>query len=386
MAQALQVLIQDSGSDRLVASLPSSLRAAHRAAADLTPSKIVFCGGSHGFQSAYRRQLQNLGPIPMPCANGEAAGKYIDSSEPILVMGADGFPRSGALGAFVAEARKAGKPARWIQGGLAVAAYYPRAGDILSSSETAAALAQRALKDPGEFVGVQSRGEWLAAGHGDSVRLAEQALCAALPKDTDGYIARADRKLSIALSLLLLKTPATPNDITTASLILGLLGAWWLASGSHAWQLAGSLLLWFCCILDGCDGEVARLKLLSSPSGAAYDLWADHLAHLATFVAVPIGVHRMFPQASFELPGVLLVSGFLACGFSVWWLVLRKPEDQRGPHGLLIERVASRDYVYLIVLLAALGRMDWFLWAAGFGSHAFWLGLWWLSKPRPSAV
>ena len=74
--------------------------------------------------------------------------------------------------------------------------------------------------------------------------------------------------------------------------------------------------------------------------------------------------------------GLLIVPGFLACGFSVWWLVLRIPDGQRGPLAVTVERIASRDYVYLILILTAIGRLDWFLWAAAFGSHAFNVWLW----------
>ena len=180
MAEPLQVLIQDSGADRLVAGLPSSLRAANRAALDLKPAKIVFCGNSPEFSSKYARQLQSLGPIPLPCANGEAAGKFIDSSAPLLVLGPDGFPREGSVALFLAEARQAGTPARWLQGGLAVAAYYPRAADVLGATETTAAVARRSLEEPGQFAGIQSKGDWLAADGADSIREAERALCASL--------------------------------------------------------------------------------------------------------------------------------------------------------------------------------------------------------------
>jgi len=385
MLGPLQVLIQDSGTDRLVAGLPSSLRAAHRAAVDLSPAKIVFCGSPSGFPQRYSRQLQGFGPIPMPCANGGAAGQYFDPAGPLLILAADGFPHNGALARFVTKAQESGKPAYWVQNGLTAAAYYPHAGELVVSSETADALARKALLPPASESGIQTGSDWLVASQPESILKAEQALCAGLPREKDGYIARFDRRLSIALSMAMLKTPITPNHITTASLVLGLLGACWLASGTQTWQVAGALVLWFCCILDGCDGEVARLKLLCSPSGAAYDLWADHLAHLATFVAIPIGVHRMFPEKSFLLPGVLLVTGVSACGFSVWWLLLRKPEDQRGPHSVFIERVASRDYAYLIVVLAALGRLDWFLWAAGLGSWVFGLSLWLIRRPPTAA-
>lgn len=385
MLGPLQILIQDSGTDRLVAGLPSSLRAAHRAAADLNPARIVFCGSPADFAQRYDRQLKGLGPIPTPCANGGAAGQYFDPAGPLLILGPDGFPNKGALTLFVAKAQESSRAAQWVQGGQTVAAYYPHAADVLGSSETADVLARKALQQAGSASGIQSRDDWHSAARPESILEAEAALCAGLPREKDGYLARFDRRLSIALSMAMLKTPITPNHITTASLVLGLLGAWWLASGTQSWQVAGALVLWFCCILDGCDGEVARLKLLCSPSGAAYDLWADHLAHLATFVAIPIGVHRMFPEKSFLLPGILLVTGVSACGFSVWWLLLRKPENQRGPHSVFIERIASRDYAYLVVVLAALGRLDWFLWAAGLGSWIFGLSLW-LIRRRPTAA
>lgn len=371
----LQVLIADSPDDALVAGLPPALRTAHRASQELAPAKMVLCSADTRFAGRWSGQLAGL-EIPPTCANGQPARSLLEPDSAVLVLSAEGFPEAEALKSFLDFAAP-GKPARWVHEAKCVAAYYPSAAGLIKDSMSAAFLAKEALRyaQGPEF---RTAG-WLDAGNPESVRRAEQGLYASLAKNTDGYIARFDRRLSIALSAALLRTPATPNMITTASLALGLLGAWGLASGSYGPQLAGALLLWFCCILDGCDGEVARLKLLCSPSGAAYDLAADQVAHLATFVAIPVGIHRMHPEVSFLVPGVLLVTGFLACMFSVWWLVLRLPQDKRGPYALLIERVASRDYVYLILALVAVGKLEWFLWAAALGSHGFYLGLWWLS-------
>ena len=140
----------------------------------------------------------------------------------------------------------------------------------------------------------------------------------------------------------------------------------------------------------GIDASLRSLGLCVVPSewGGDFDLLADHLAHLATFVALPIGVARLHPDQDWRIPGVLLVTGFLAAGFSVWWLVLRVPEEKRGPLALVVERIASRDYVYLIVALTAIGRLDWFVWTAAYGSHVFWAWLWWTARkaapaPRP---
>lgn len=367
MDEGLQVLIPVS--QTLVAGLPPALRSAHRAAAEAPGARVYLAGVDDDQARRYSRQLAALpGYRRLDAAAPDGAP---DPKKPLLTLQGDGFPAPGALGAFLAHAAQDGRPAAWLCAGRAVAAYYPaaeQAGEQPAFPRDAGASREswRSHELPG----------WLEAGSPEQAAEAERSLFAALPKDTDGYIARFDRRLSMALSAGLLKLPITPNDITTASLILGLLGAWWLASGRYELTVAGAALLWLCCLLDGCDGEVARLKLLCTPSGAAYDLAADHVAHLATFVAIPFGVHRAFPGASFKLPGVLLVSGFLACMFSVWYLVLRKPESERGRHSLLIERVASRDYVYLIALLAVLGRLDWFLYAAGVGSHIFWAALW----------
>jgi phosphatidylglycerophosphate synthase len=318
----------------LVAGLPPAIRSAKRCAEELSPSEIVFsCDRPEDFAKRWRFQLAGL-KVPFRVVSG--------APEAALVLPGGGFPRAGALKA-------------WHPNGAGP--WTPQNG-------------------------------WISCAEPAGAAAAERELVASLPRATDGYLARFDRRLSIALSLRMLPFPITPNDITTASLVLGLAGAWLLATGNYGVQLAGAALLWFCCILDGCDGEVARLKLLSSPRGAAYDVAADHVAHLATFVAVPFAIHHRDPSASFVFPGVVLVAGFLACVFSVWWLVLRVPEDEQGPYSLLIERVASRDYVYLILALAAVDKLSWFLWAAGIGSHVFWAALWLValrSKPRPNS-
>jgi phosphatidylglycerophosphate synthase len=319
-----------------------------------------------------------LKPLQPAFANGQPPLELFDLENPILVVSAEGFPGVGALKDLIADGKLSGEPLQWVKGDRALAAYYPQAGALIESCETAAAAASKAL-EPGGRSKVISE-PWFEAADHASARHAEDSLCAELPKSTDGYLARFDRHLSISLSRIFLRFPVTPNHITTASLILGLLGAWGLASGSYPSQVGGAILLWACCVLDGCDGEVARLKLLCSKSGAAYDLTVDHISHLATFVAIPLGVGRMNPQAQFLIPGILLLTGFLSCMGSVWWLILRRPENERGPLLEIIERLASRDYVYLILALSLMAHLDWFLWAAGLGSHIFNLSLWGLAR------
>ncbi len=372
-----QVLLEARDGAPLVAGLPAAVRAAVRAGRELAPDRIVIGGADDAFMARWAFQLRAAG---VPTLGGRTGAAALDPRLPLLALDPDSFPDEGGLEVFAAaaEAVKAsgqGDARRSLSGRPVAAMRWTPASFAAGASAPADVLA-KALAAPASEV---SLGVFLDT-RGPAAASAAEILYARLAKDNDGYIAKFDRKLSIAISRVLLPWPVTPNHVTTAGLILGLLGAWWLAAPSARLQFSGALVLWFCCLLDGCDGEIARLKHMSSPEGAAYDVWADHFSHLATFVALPIGVARLHPGQDWALPGALLVTGFLACVFSVWYLVLRIPEGKRGPLALTVERIASRDYVYLIVALTAIGRLDWFVWAAAVGSHAFNAFLWLQSR------
>jgi phosphatidylglycerophosphate synthase len=370
MTEPLQVVLGPARGTPLIASVPAALRAAQRAAEDLSPQSIILSGADEDFARLWGRQMAGLGARRVECSSEAGVAARLAPGTEILTLSAEGLPRGGALASFLLRARAEGRPARWLRQGKVLAAYEPRPG-------SAAPGGSRDLEAAPE--------EWLSLQEPGAAARAEAELFAGLVKDNDGFIARFDRRVSIRLSRLLLRTPVTPNVITTASLLLGLAGAALLAFGSYPVQVLGAGLLWFCCILDGCDGEVARLKLLCSESGARYDLGADHIAHLATFTAIPLAVRTGAPQAQVLLPGLLMLSGLAACMLTVWWLILRRPEKDSGALRIFVERVASRDYVYLILMLVVIGKLHWFLWAAAFGAHLFNILLWWmfLRRSRP---
>jgi phosphatidylglycerophosphate synthase len=365
MTERLQVLLGPTQESPRIAAVPAVLRAAQRIAEDLAPENIILLDADADFAPRWGRQMAGLGAARVECAQTEEVAARLAVGVPLLKVNAGGLPMDGSLKRFLSEARATGRPARWMRQGEVLAAYHP------SPDSYAAGAAEGRDFEAAE-------GDWLSLQDAQAIPRAEQALFDSLVKDTDGFVARFDRRMSVGLSRLLMRTPATPNHITTASLLLGLLGAAWLAFGAYSFQVLGVFLLWFCCILDGCDGEVARLKLLCSKSGADYDLSADHIAHLAVFIAIPFAVRTAAPQARVLLPGILMVSGMAASMFSIWWLILRRPQSQPGPTQIFFERVASRDYVYLIAVLTVIRRLHWFLWAAAFGAHIFNLAIWWM--------
>ncbi len=215
-----------------------------------------------------------------------------------------------------------------------------------------------------------------------SQRAAESALFVRTGRASDGWLTRhVDRRLSRALTRLLLPTGITPNHITLASIALGLAAGPLLAAGDQATAIAGSLLFLLSTIVDGCDGEMARLTFRESRFGAYLDLVGDNVVHLCLFAGIAIGVQRRVPgDWTMTVLGVLLVAGVLVAMATAYWsLVHRSPTPRQRA---LFEAFASREFGYLLVALALVDALDWFLGLAAFGTYAFSAALLWLGSER----
>jgi phosphatidylglycerophosphate synthase len=57
-------------------------------------------------------------------------------------------------------------------------------------------------------------------------------------------------------------------------------------------QSIGGALFLLHSILDGCDGELARLRFQESRRGGLLDFWGDNLVHVTVFGAMGIGLAR----------------------------------------------------------------------------------------------
>ena len=79
--------------------------------------------------------------------------------------------------------------------------------------------------------------------------------------------AQLNRKISITNQPQLIKLPITANMVSIFTLGVGLCSAAFFALGGYWNTLFGAFFCLFSSILDGCDGEVARLKLLESDFG-----------------------------------------------------------------------------------------------------------------------
>jgi len=209
-----------------------------------------------------------------------------------------------------------------------------------------------------------------ALGGAAEAQAAEDWLLRSLIKDTEGFMSRhVERRISLAITRRLVGTRITPNQMTLVSLSIGLLGAPFFLSAEPLQQIVGSLLFLTHSILDGCDGELARLKFQESPTGARLDFWGDNLVHVAVFGGMAVGWTLAAASLWPLLLGALAITGTAASAY----LVAHRDgaAAAAGPPGRLADAVANRDFIYLVLLLACFGRAHWFLIPVALGTPIF---------------
>ena len=153
-----------------------------------------------------------------------------------------------------------------------------------------AAVAGRLTRRFGRAAAIRSEIDPMVVATSEDVRLAERRLLRRLVKDTDGFMARHfDRHISLQISRRLAPTAVKPTQITLVSIAIGLCGAPFFLSSHWSWQTVGALLFLLHSIVDGCDGELARLKFQESRYGGILDFWGDNVVHVAVFGCMAIG-------------------------------------------------------------------------------------------------
>jgi len=215
-------------------------------------------------------------------------------------------------------------------------------------------------------------------------RAALDWLLRSLIKDTEGFMSRhVERRISLAITRRLVGTRITPNAMTLVSLSIGLLGAPFFLSTEPLLQIVGALLFLTHSVLDGCDGELARLKFQESPMGARLDFWGDNLVHVAVFGCMAVGWRLAAGSLWPLLLGALAITGTAASAY----LVAHRngAGAAAGPPGRLADAVANRDFIYLVLLLACFGRAHWFLIPVALGTPIFMMLVrWGAGRHRPT--
>jgi hypothetical protein len=127
-----------------------------------------------------------------------------------------------------------------------------------------------------------------------SRRAAEDAVFEDLMRGDLGLVARfINTKISFRLTrYLLVYLPITPNMVTLLAGCLGLWGALLISTGTYEHVFMGFLLAQAQSILDGCDGELARLRFQQTSFGEWLATVVDDVVNIALVLAVGVALWR----------------------------------------------------------------------------------------------
>jgi phosphatidylglycerophosphate synthase len=316
-----------------------------------------------------------------------------------IVLGADAeaLPSSGPRRLVFAPAQAVAEVA-WLEAAARVA--IPAGGWAGLPGRVAVVgspVADSAIADLGQFsqlerqlterLGPPARGpegaDPLVLRDRGDLPLARRRLLRALVKDSDGFMAKhVERPISIALSRWLAETPVTPNQITVISGAIGVAAAPFFLSLSPLWQTIGALLFLAHSIIDGCDGEIARLKFQESRWGGVLDFWADNLVHLAVFSCMAAGwAYAEGSPWPLALGVTAIIGAGGSAGFVHWRLLRDKPGEgplftgvsasKREALARFLDGAGRRDFIYLVLALALFGKSSWFTVLAGIGAPVY---------------
>jgi choline kinase/phosphatidylglycerophosphate synthase len=125
---------------------------------------------------------------------------------------------------------------------------------------------------------------WQDVDTPEDLRRVSRLLRRSLTKDADGPVSRyLNRAISTRMSMSLAHLPLHPDVVSVVACLVAIAGAWALWNGRGT---AGAVLVLLASILDGVDGEIARLQVRTSPGGALLDGVLDRVADAAVIAGL----------------------------------------------------------------------------------------------------
>lgn len=126
------------------------------------------------------------------------------------------------------------------------------------------------------------------------------------------YVGRTIRFWSIYLTMVLARTPLTPNKITVISVLIFLGGVTLFVFNDYWLNITGVGLVYLSIIFDASDGEIARLKGNKSKAGPYVEPVSHDIQYGLLFIPLTIGLYRS------GLGITIIYVGFLATIFKLW--------------------------------------------------------------------
>lgn len=279
---------------------------------------------------------------------------------------------------LAAIARHVGLSAETCDGDPAHALLFAQAGEIPAPGGTALKMLSTRVRSAADLPA------------------AEREIRAAVFKPTDHNLARFNRRMSLPISIALLRTPITANQFSVGLLLLGLYSAWLFSEGSYLTGIAAAALSLAASILDGCDGEIARLKHQESDFGCWLETVTDYTYYFAIFGGMTIGAVRYTGWYGFYAVGALALAGLAMASLLLLYLrhrmtrhapsrfagtVKGKFKEGGGKFTLLLAKlsnVATRAQMpYGIMALSLIGALPLVVVLGAIGANTYWMALAW---------
>jgi Phosphatidylglycerophosphate synthase len=153
-------------------------------------------------------------------------------------------------------------------------------------------------------------------------------------KSQDGLVSRfLNRPISRMVTRVLIRFPITPNVWTMSIFPLLVIAFFFLLRGDYWGFVVGCAIFQVYSILDGCDGEIARVKNLVSEVGGQLDTLCDTIGNLLLLIGLGLGLRAQNPASGwiYALEGFFCAALIAMNEFS---LHKAKPEEQSTPSGV----------------------------------------------------
>jgi archaetidylinositol phosphate synthase len=167
----------------------------------------------------------------------------------------------------------------------------------------------------------------------------------------------------------LARTGVTPNHLTTARLLTGVLAAGFFAVGSATAQYWAASFFLLSMFLDRADGELARVSGKSSLWGHQYDLFCDALCNALVFLGIGVGLRDGVFGWTAILMGV--IAGAAVVLILRWMMRVQALHGERAADIGVTAAVDPDDAVIVIPVAALLDLMEPLLLAAAIGAPTF---------------
>jgi len=122
----------------------------------------------------------------------------------------------------------------------------------------------------------------------------------------DPWVGLTIRFFSVYITKLLIRTKITANQVTAVSVLFFFIGILLFVFHSYILYFYGIFLIYLSVILDGCDGEIARLKGAKIHVGGTYTEPISHDIQYG-FMFIPLSLNAYFISGSI----VIIYIGFI---------------------------------------------------------------------------